>query len=121
MKLHSDASSRYSINAYGAGWIEVNREKFSASLVVSAMGHRMDWNCTEYDALQITHFERLAELSPELVLFGSGARIRFPQPQWVEVLYSRGIGLETMDTHAACRAYNFLAGEGRKVVAALLI
>ncbi len=81
----------------------------------------MDWNCTGFDALQASHFEQLAALNPELVLFGSGERIRFPKPQWLQTLYARRIGVETMDTQAACRTYNFLAGEGRKVLAALLL
>jgi len=55
------------------------------------------------------------------VIFGSGSRIRFPQPAWLAPLIERRIGLETMDTQAACRTYNILSGEGRKVVAALLI
>jgi uncharacterized protein len=60
-------------------------------------------------------------MDPELVIFGSGERIRFPKPQWLQTLYARRVGVETMDTHAACRTYNFLAGEGRRVVAALLL
>jgi uncharacterized protein len=71
--------------------------------------------------LQSAHFDELAALEPELVLFGSGLRIQFPPPQWLTALFSRRIGVETMDTQAACRTYNFLAGEGRKVVAALLV
>ena len=55
------------------------------------------------------------------MLFGSGPRIQFPPPQWLAALFGRRIGVETMDTQAACRTYNFLAGEGRKVVAALLV
>ena len=55
------------------------------------------------------------------MLFGSGERIQFPPPQWLTALFGRRIGVETMDTQAACRTYNFLAGEGRKVVAALLV
>jgi uncharacterized protein len=60
-------------------------------------------------------------LRPELVLFGSGTRLRFPRPEWLQALVALGIGLETMDTAAACRTYNILAGEGRHVVAALLL
>jgi uncharacterized protein len=56
-----------------------------------------------------------------LVIFGSGERIRFAQPQWLGALYAKRIGVETMDTQAACRTFNFLAGEGRRVVAALLL
>ena len=83
-------------------------------------GPHFAWNCADFDALQASHFTQLAELDAELILFGSGSRIRFPRPEWLETLYARRIGLETMDTQAACRTFNFLSGEGRKVVAALL-
>ncbi|MGI9134030.1 MAG: Mth938-like domain-containing protein [Rhodoferax sp.] len=121
MKFQADAPHGQSITAYGPGWVEVGGQRFESSLVVSAMGQRLAWNCASFDALQASDFERLAALEPELVIFGSGARIRFPHPQWLETLYARRIGLETMDTHSACRAYNFLVGEGRRVVAALLL
>ena len=121
MKLQPDAVQGPSISGYGPGWVAVNGEKFTSSLIISSMGMRMDWNCSSFDALQASHFEQLAALNPELVLFGSGERIRFPQPQWLQALYAQRIGLETMDTQAACRTYNFLAGEGRKVLAALLL
>jgi uncharacterized protein len=121
MKLQADAVQGPSISGYGPGWVAVNGEKFTSSLIISSMGMRMDWNCSIFDALQASHFEQLAALNPELVLFGSGERIRFPQPQWLQALYAQRIGLETMDTQAACRTYNFLAGEGRKVLAALLL
>jgi uncharacterized protein len=54
-------------------------------------------------------------------IFGSGLRLRFPQAAWLQGLIERRIGIETMDTQAACRTYNILAGEGRNVAAALLI
>ncbi|MCF8210491.1 MAG: Mth938-like domain-containing protein [Rhodoferax sp.] len=121
MKIQPDARHGQSITAYGPGWLEVNRERFHSSLVVSAMGDRLAWNCTEFAALEASHFELLLTLEPELVIFGSGERIRFPEPQWLQALYARRIGIETMDTNAACRSYNFLAAEGRRVVAALLL
>ena len=121
MKLQPDAINGPSISGYGSGWVAVNGEKFTSSLIISAMGTRLDWNCSQFEDLKAAHFEQLLGLNPELVLFGSGARIRFAQPQWLAALYARRIGVETMDTHAACRTYNFLAGEGRKVVAALLL
>ena len=74
-----------------------------------------------FAALPECEVKWLLDLDPELVIFGSGNRIQFPQPQWLEALYAQRIGLETMDTQAACRTYNFLAGEGRRVVAALLL
>ena len=63
----------------------------------------------------------MAALEPELVLFGSGSTLRFPRPEWLRPLVERRIGLETMDTPAACRTYNLLVAEGRSVVAALLV
>jgi uncharacterized protein len=63
----------------------------------------------------------LANLGAELIIFGSGQKLRFAKPQWLQTLMVKGIGVETMDTPAACRTYNILASEGRKVIAALLI
>ena len=57
----------------------------------------------------------------EVVLFGSGSRLRFAKPEALRPLIERGIGVETMDTAAACRTYNILVSEGRSVVAALVI
>lgn len=66
-------------------------------------------------------FEALLEFGPELVLYGSGARLRFPPPAVLGLFHGHGIGFETMDTFAACRTYNVLCMEGRRVLAALLI
>jgi uncharacterized protein len=101
--------------------VAINGEKFTASLVFSASGERFNWECAHFDDLRVSHFERLAEMDADLVIFGSGERLRFPKPELLQALYTRKIGVETMDTHAACRTYNFLASEGRKVVAALLL
>jgi uncharacterized protein len=121
MKFQPDVPHAQSITAYGADWMEINGQRFSSSIIISAMGDRIEWSCRKFEDLQANDFERIAALNPELVIFGSGSSIRFPQPIWLETLFAKRIGLDTMDTHAACRAYNFLAAEGRKVVAALLL
>jgi len=121
MKFHPDTPHGQSITAYGPDWVEVNRKKFDSSIIVSAMGERLDWDCPTFDQLEARHFDCLISMHPELVLFGSGKRLRFPSPAWLEALYAHRIGFETMDTPAACRTYNFLAAEGRRVVAALLL
>ena len=121
MKLHPDATHGPIVTGYGPGWVAINGERFTASLVFSAGGDRFDWNCAKFDELQASHFDRLAEMDADLIVFGSGERLRFPKPELLQALYARKIGVETMDTHAACRTYNFLASEGRKVVAALLL
>ena len=121
MKLQPDKSDVQSVSAYGPGWVAIDGERFTHSIVISSGGERFDWQCRSFDELGEAHFARIAGLDAELVLFGSGERIRFPRPAWLAGLHARRIGVETMDTRAACRTYNILAGEGRKVVAALLI
>jgi uncharacterized protein len=74
-----------------------------------------------FEQLGPEHFAQLASLGAELIIFGSGNRIRFPQPAWLRPLMAQRTGVETMDTAAACRTYNILAGEGRHVIAALLV
>jgi uncharacterized protein len=121
MKLQPHRFDMQSITAYGPGWVGVDGEKITASVVLGSRGQRLAWHCERFADLTPAHFAQLAELECELVLFGSGLRNRFPPPAWLQALMARRIGLETMDTHAACRTYNILASEGRKVAAALLI
>ena len=125
MKLQPDRSDAPTILGYGADWIGVGHrgvaEKVHHSLVLDSHGRQFDWQCQRHDQLQQAHFDQLAELGPELVIFGSGSRLRFAPPVLLRTLMARRIGIETMDTVAACRTYNILAGEGRHVVAALLI
>jgi len=121
MKLQPDQFDVQSINAHGPGWVKIDGETTHESLVISAGGQRFEWHCTSFDALREEHFAKLAELDAEVVIFGSGQRLRFPPVAWLKPLIEKRIGLETMDTAAACRTYNILAGEGRRVVAALLL
>ena len=121
MKLQPDKSDVQTITGYGPGWIGVNGEKLTYSVLIGSQGQRLAWACERFEDLQPSHFAPLADMGAELVIFGSGSRIRFPQPAWLAALMQRRIGLETMDTAAACRTYNILAGEGRSVVLAALI
>ncbi|MBK9573343.1 MAG: Mth938-like domain-containing protein [Rhodoferax sp.] len=121
MKLHPDIVNAPIISGYGTGWIGIGNEKVHASTVISSSGQRIAWHCDAFEQLGPDHFAQLASLGSELVIFGSGLRLRFPQAAWLQALIERRIGIETMDTQAACRTYNILAGEGRNVVAALLI
>ena len=120
MKFQADTTSGNAVTGYGAGWVSVNGQHFEHSLVI---GHTVlvAWECPDFAALRADHFERLGALDPELVIFGSGATLQFPPPVLLTSLYARRIGVETMDTQAACRTYNFLVGEGRRAVAALLL
>ena len=96
-------------------------EKIERSIVIGSRGEKFDWDCSSFEQLRPEHFARLAESRPELVIFGSGERLRFVKPALMRTLIELRIGVETMDTLAACRTYNILAGEGRRVIAALLI
>ncbi len=121
MKLQPDKSDVQTLTAHGPGWVAINNEKVEGSVVVGSRGERFEWDCTRFDEIGAEHFAQLAALDAELIIFGSGKRIRFPQAAWLQPLMAKRTGVETMDTPAACRTYNILAGEGRHVVAALLV
>ena len=125
MKLQPDRLDVQAILGYGPGWVGLGSqgvaEKIQRSIVIGSRGEKFDWNCTRFDLLTEAHFTVLAETQPELVIFGSGSRLRFAPPAFMRALMQKRIGIETMDTLAACRTYNILAGEGRQVLAALLI
>lgn len=121
MKIKHDIPDIESIQGYGPGWVQVAGEKISHSVIITSRGERANWHCDSFEDLRAEHFEILAQMQPELVIFGSGSRLRFVKPALTQALIRRQIGLETMDTHAACRTYNILAGEGRCVVLALLM
>jgi uncharacterized protein len=121
MKLQPDRSDAPSITGYGPGWVGVGSEKITNSVILSSRGERVDWPAGRFEDLDADHFARLALVHAEVVIFGSGSRIRFPRAAWLRPLIERRIGIETMDTAAACRTYNILAQEGRSVAVALLL
>jgi len=123
MKLQPDKSNAPTINAHGQGWIEVNGQKHSQSMVVSSLEDlpSFTWGPAGFNQLSGPDFEKLVHDGVELVILGSGLRLRLPPASHLQALIIRGIGVETMDTAAACRTYNILASEGRKVLAALII
>ena len=121
MKLHqSRAQGQNVFTGYGPGYVSVNGTRWEASVIVLA-DRIQRWDVPDFDALTEGSFASLAELGVEIVLLGSGARLRFPHPRLTQALGKAGIGLEVMDTRAACRTYNILLDEGRRVAAALLI
>lgn len=125
MKLQPDRPAVQSILGYGPGWVGLAShgvpDKVERSIVIGSRGEKFDWPCSRFEDLTATHFEMLVPSKPELVIFGSGTKLRFLHPRLLQSLMAAGIGMETMDTLAACRTYNVLAGEGRQVLAALLI
>jgi len=103
------------------GRIWVGQQAFQHSIVVPWQGAVEAWGVASRGELQPAHFERLVALRPDLVVFGSGTRLAFVPPALQRALIEARIGVETMDTAAACRTYNVLASERRKVVAALIV
>lgn len=121
MKLHADRpDGPNAITRHGPGGVIVNGVEYRSSTVIPWQGGVAAWPVGSFDALHERDFAALVALGPELVIFGSGARLRFPAPALLRPLIERRIGVETMDTAAACRTYNVLLAEGRAVVAALL-
>jgi uncharacterized protein len=122
LKLHlSKLGDTNLFTAHGADYVMVNGQRYSSSIVVSADQVRLDWAVAHFDALDETHFAYLAALKPDVLLLGTGAKQRFPHPALFRALTAAGIGLECMDTAAACRTYNILVAEDRKVIAAILL
>ena len=121
MKLQPDKSDVQSISGYGPGWVGVDGEKITHSVIISSGGDRIAWAAGCFEELDAAHFAQLAQVEVEVIIFGSGSRLRFPQAAWLKPLIERRIGVETMDTAAACRTYNILAQEGRSVAVALLL
>lgn len=115
------ADGKNTFTGYGEGYVEVNRQRHTQSLVVSGERLITDWPVASLEELGADHMAALVELKPEIVLLGTGARFQFPQPALLAPLYKAGIGVEVMDTPAACRTYNILQGEGRNVAAALIV
>ncbi|HEX6705518.1 MAG TPA: Mth938-like domain-containing protein [Albitalea sp.] len=121
MKLQADrVEGTNAIARHGPEGVVVNGVEHRSSVVVPWKGEVLPWNVSRFEDLRVEHFQALADLRPELVVFGSGARIRFAKPALLRPLIDARIGIETMDSPAACRTYNVLLGEARSVVAALI-
>ena len=121
MKLHAArAEGRNLFSGYGPGYVAINGVRHERSLIVLA-DRIVDWEVTEFDGLDTATFSALAALPLEILVLGTGAALRFPDASYSKILRAAGIGLEVMDTRAACRTYNILMAEGRRVGAALLM
>lgn len=121
MKLHlSRSSNTYLISGYGRDHFLINGVRHETSLIVLPDEIVTGW-ARHFDQLSPEHFDALAMRAPEIILLGSGASLRFPSPALYAGLIKARIGVEVMDTPAACRTYNILAAEGRRVAAALIL
>jgi uncharacterized protein len=122
LKLHQESSGALNtITSYGANYVAINLQRHDSSIIVMPESPVIAWPVSSFDALTPEHFDALIDIAPEVVVFGSGSRLRFPHPRLTAKLAQRRIGVETMDFGAACRTYNILMSEGRRVAVALLI
>ena len=122
MKLHSATTKQYqTVTGYDDRGVEINAERFEFSLIVMPEAAPRPWNAPTFESLTAEHFEKIEQDQPDVVILGTGERQRFVHPRLIAALSQRHIGVECMDSKAACRTYNVLMGEGRKVTLALII
>jgi uncharacterized protein len=120
MKFHLAAPSGNVVTGFGPGWVRVGTQEYRSNIVLTP-DSVVEWPNSGFDALTEADFAGWLAHAPEIVLLGTGSRLRFPHPRLTRAIPEAGVGLEVMDTPAACRTFNILAGEGRKVVAALIV
>jgi len=122
MKLHlTQAENNNLITGYGSGFVEINKQRFNQALIVMPDKLILDWSAQDFTRLNELDFIQIATLNPEVVLLGTGSNHRFAHPKLTATLSEKGISVECMTTHAACRTFNILMSEGRNVAAALLL
>jgi len=121
MKLHlAQNQGLHLFTGYGTGYVAVNNVRYERSVLVTPSSVS-DWEARGFEELAPGDFRFIATLKPGIVLVGTGPSQRFPPPALARTLAASGIGVEVMDSKAACRTYNILAAEGRAVVAAILV
>ena len=121
MKFHLQVPTSNLVTGAGPGWVRIGTDEYRQSLVLTPDAIATGFAPNGFESLTEDDFEKLLKTSPEIVLLGTGAIHRFPHPRLSAPLHHAHVGLEVMDTRAACRTYNILAGEGRNVAAALII
>jgi uncharacterized protein len=121
MKFHLDSSAGNVFTGYGEHYVEINKQRHDSNLI--AMPDRVEtgWAADGFDALSREDFRHLLDWQPEIVLLGTGRTIRFPHPKLTADLSAAHVGVDVMDVPAACRTFNVLAAEGRRVLAALIL
>jgi len=121
MKLQPDRIHGQTVTGHGNGWLAINGERFYQSLLIDWSGQRMTYEASFNDSLNSPELATLLQMQPEILLIGSGTQKMQIPPSQLARLAAQNMGIEVMDTAAACRTYNVLASENRKVAAILLL
>ena len=121
MKFSLEPDHKSSIQSYASGQVVVGGTTYTSPLIISAAGVTPDWPPATLEEITAHQLRELLPLDPEIVILGTGSRLRFPSPAITSCLMEHHIGIEVMDTASACRTYNVLLSEDRRVVAALLM
>ena len=122
MKFAQDSQDEgYVITAYDDDSVSINGKAFRQSLIVAARQFEENWGITAIELLQTDHIDKVLSFKPELIIIGTGNRLVFPAVEAYSAIIQQGIGVDFMDTGAACRTYNILMSEGRDVVAGLIL
>ena len=120
MRFAQDSFATNSIRAYSDGEISVNDKIINHSVILTP-DLIQPWELRHIDELTAEHCRQLGELNPEVIIIGTGKTLKFPPPQLTVGLQARGIGVEIMAHDAACRTFNILLAEDRRVIAALIM
>jgi uncharacterized protein len=121
MKLQiAQADGRNLFTAYGTDYVSINAQRHDNNILVLPDRLIPEWTSARFESLTCADLEYLAQIDAEIILLGTGFQLRFLSPELLQSLISSKKGLEVMDIHSACRTYNVLVGENRKVAAALI-
>lgn len=122
MRLTDDRTAgAFLVRSYSPGELRINDDVLHRSCVLRADQLIRDWRPQSIDELTLADFEVVLALQPEVIVLGAGERQRFAPIALLSAVLARGVGCEVMATDAACRTYNVLVSEDRKVVAALFV
>lgn len=117
----ADPADGYTVHAYSRTEIVVGEQRFTSSLILAPDRVVPDWGPETHDQITASALQAILDMKPDLILLGTGENQHFPSAEIYRAASEARLGLEVMTTPAACRTYNILASEGRRVVAALLL
>jgi uncharacterized protein len=121
VKFHLQTPTANVVTGTGPGWVRIGQVEYKGNVVLLPDAVVPDWAPNGFDALGEADFASLLAYRPEIVLLGTGATQRFAHPRLLQSLAAARVGVEVMDTRAACRTFNILVAEDRRVAAALIV